>query len=284
MYACLSLGGDDRSSFLQGQLTQDIASLDGAVSLPAAWCNAKGRVVVTCRLLAGGNTIGVVVPSPVADAVANRLSLYRLRASVSIERWPDFRALAFAGESAKPVLRDAGLEPPNDGTRCRMTDGIIVAAYPAAELFVELFGSVADLAAIGLDGSNALDDASWRGARIAAGLVDIAGDNAEQYTPHMLNLDRTGAVSFDKGCYTGQEVVARTEHLGRVKRRINRYRLEGAAASVGDKLRFDGKEVGEVVNAGETEILAVTPVAKRAETLDINAGRAVPLPLPYSLA
>ena len=98
----------------------------------------------------------------------------------------------------------------------------------------------------------------------------------------MLNLDRTGAVSFSKGCYTGQEVVARTENLGRVKRRIGRYRAAGSAPSVGDAVTDGDETVGHVVNAAGDELLAVVRADLHAQELNANGSRLTPAALPYA--
>jgi folate-binding Fe-S cluster repair protein YgfZ len=97
----------------------------------------------------------------------------------------------------------------------------------------------------------------------------------------MLNLDRLGAISFSKGCYTGQEVVARTEHLGVSKRRLMRYQTESDSVAVGDKLTDDGRNIGEVVNVMGHDLLAVTPVALHEKALTINDQVATPIGLPY---
>ena len=92
-----------------------------------------------------------------------------------------------------------------------------------------------------------------------------------------------GAISFTKGCYTGQEVVARTENLGKAKRRVARYRLAGGSASAGDRLTLDGSAMGEVVNAARDEFLAVVPVDRHADVLEVNGSAAAPAPLPYAI-
>ncbi len=118
---------------------------------------------------------------------------------------------------------------------------------------------------------------------IALGVPTINEHNSEKFTPHMLNLDKLGAISFSKGCYIGQEVVARTENLGKSKRRMMRYRTDGPPVVVGDKLTHDGRNVGEVVNVSGAEILAVSPVDLHGVTL--TAGKTIVLPasLPYEL-
>ena len=113
--------------------------------------------------------------------------------------------------------------------------------------------------------------------KIRAGIAEITPENSEKYTPHMLNLDRLGAISFEKGCYTGQEVVARTENLGQSKRRLMRYRSDAPDVAIGDKLSDGERNVGTVLNARGTELLAVTPVAMHEQPLTIHGEAATPL-------
>ena len=117
---------------------------------------------------------------------------------------------------------------------------------------------------------------------IQAGIPFISREQAEQFTPHMLNLDLLDAISFDKGCYTGQEIVARTHYKGATKRRTLRFESE-APVSVGDKLSAGDRDVGEVLNAAGNELLAVISVASAKEPLTINGVAIRPAELPYAL-
>ena len=121
------------------------------------------------------------------------------------------------------------------------------------------------------------------GALIRAGVPTIDESNTEVHTPHMLNLDKLGAVSFNKGCYTGQEIVARTEHLGKSKRRLMRYACDGPGVEVGDKVSDGERNVGDVVNVAGEELLAVTPVELHDATLRAGEARLKPLGLPYDI-
>jgi folate-binding protein YgfZ len=125
-----------------------------------------------------------------------------------------------------------------------------------------------------------VDYDSWSAQQIRAGVAQIAAAQTEKFTPHMLNLDLLGGVSFNKGCYTGQEVVARTHYKGATKRRVLRFGVDNAAKP-GDKLTLNGREVGEVVNAVAGEILAVAPVDDRNAGLKLGEQELRPLPLPY---
>jgi folate-binding protein YgfZ len=115
---------------------------------------------------------------------------------------------------------------------------------------------------------------------IRSGYPFIGSAQSEQFTPHMLNLDLLGAVSVDKGCYPGQEIVARTHFRGATKRRLMRFEST-EPVSPGDKVSDGGRDVGEVLNAVGTDLLAVVPVEKAGESLTIRDIPLVNLPLPY---
>lgn len=283
-YRIILFAGEDRISFLQGQLTQDLGKLQDAMSLQASLCSAKGRVVVTNRLLDFGERIGMVVPASMVDAVVGRLSMYRLRADVQFEvDNENWLALAFSDEDSLDRLAAADLLPEQAQGACKRSTDIVAVNQTGTRRYVEIFGRASALQPINLDMARRLNDRAWQEERIAAGLVDIVSANSEKYTPHMLNLDLTGAISFSKGCYTGQEVVARTENLGSVKRRLNRYRITDCSPKIGDPLSDLERDVGKVVNVGTDEILAVTPVEKHETELRLGEGTATPLPLPYSV-
>jgi hypothetical protein len=282
VYKQIQISGSDALAFLQGQLTQDIAKLDAAVSLPAAWCNPKGRVIAVLRLLALQDSIGLVVPASLSATIVQRLGLYRLRSQVTIaQSAAGWRCMAVSDAQAFAALAAAGLLPAPD-TACRNGD-LIAVDYSTADRFIEVFGDDEAFTAAGLDFDSALSDGEWTAMKIKAGRAEITNENSEQYTPHMLNLDRIGAISFKKGCYTGQEIVARTQNLGESKRRLQRYRCAAPGIAIGDKLSDEGRDAGTVVNVSGNELLAVTPVATHAVVLTIDGTPAVPVQLPYDL-
>jgi len=108
----------------------------------------------------------------------------------------------------------------------------------------------------------------------------IGSKQVEQFTPHMLNFDLLDAISMDKGCYPGQEIVARTHYKGATKRRALRFRCEAPVAE-GDKVSLDGRDVGEVLNVAGNDLLAVVPVEKADEALAVNGATLRREPLPY---
>lgn len=223
LYRLIAIGGPDAASFLQGQLTQDVDRVETDAPLLAAWCNPRGRVIVTMRLVKGAEGIGIILPDNIADSVVQRLTMYRLRASVEfLDRGDDWRKI---------------VDP------------------------------------------DSLDPAFL----VSRGIPTIDAGNTETHTPHMLNLDKLDAISFDKGCYTGQEVVARTEHRGQSKRRMMRYSANAAGIVVGAKISDGERSVGEVVNVVDHELLAVTPLELHDKVLRSDDAELTPLGLPYDL-
>ena len=121
--------------------------------------------------------------------------------------------------------------------------------------------------------------AEWRLGQLRAGVAEIYGAQSEQFTPHMLNLDLLGAVSLDKGCYTGQEIIARTYYRGASKRRLHRF-VSSEPVSPGDKVSDGDRNVGEVVNAIACDLLAVVAVDKAGGTLATGSIGLTHIPLP----
>lgn len=120
-------------------------------------------------------------------------------------------------------------------------------------------------------------------ALIQAGIPRVDASNSEAHTPHMLNLDKLDGISFTKGCYTGQEIVARTEHRGTSKRRMMRYLADGDDITVGSTVLDGDRSVGEVVNVSGRALLAVTPVASHDRVLAVGDISISPQGLPYPL-
>ena len=115
---------------------------------------------------------------------------------------------------------------------------------------------------------------------IQNGYPFIGAAQSEQFTPHMLNLDLLDTISFDKGCYTGQEIVARTHYKGATKRRTLRF-TSGSPVAAGDKVSDGTRDIGEVLNASGTDLLAVVPVDKADLQLTVNGAELTHISLPY---
>lgn len=141
---------------------------------------------------------------------------------------------------------------------------------------------IVPLAAADLGLDSALDDGldGWRRSNLERGIPEIGPEQTEKFTPHMLNLDLLGAVSFDKGCYTGQEVVARTHYRGASRRRLLRFEAT-SPVEPGTKVAHAGRDIGEVLNAIGTDLLAVVPVDSPASGLSAGGVGLRKIALPY---
>ncbi len=268
MYRIIVVAGADAAQFLQGQLTQDIGLANESQCLPAAWCNAQGRVIVTLQILAIGREYGLVVPEGIAEDAIKRLHMYRLRSKVTFQ----------LSEAGWQILATRAFAFPANAN----SDGIWRNDLAASEPSVEIVATTAGGSVLAT--LPRLDAAAWKSARIQAGQVDISAANTTLYTPHMLNLDLIGAISFRKGCYTGQEIVARTENLGRSKRRTFRYYCEAKDMTIGETLHDGAAEAGVVLNVSGSDLLAVVSLAAAGRPLQIRGVDAIRQPLPYEVA
>ncbi len=253
----LQVTGADATTFLQGQLTADVGDVGTATSRLAAWCSPKGRVLATFRLIAapaGGGYLLVCERWFVAKLLA-RLRMFILRATARIEDVGGKVGVAgVAGTRALPGrvagwARGAGVD---DAT---VFDVVAIARVPGRHPRFIVVGphvSIASVAAPRDGRARRADDRAWRLADICAGVAEVGEDSSDAFVPQMLNLERLRAVSFEKGCYVGQEIVARTQHLGRIKRRTYVGRTAAAiapGAPIVDAARGEAPKVGEVIAA-----------------------------------
>jgi folate-binding protein YgfZ len=242
-----------------------------------------------------GDAVYALLPAELVDSVVARLRRFVLRAKVSIERAHDLRVV-WAERRAEHVAAsapgdDVAIAPDDDVASAPDDDAgsVVFAIEPGRRAIAVPSGappagadpvSVQARPEIGND---------WRAADIAAGLPQICCATSEAFTPQMLNLDRLDGLSFGKGCYTGQEIVVRTQHLGRIKRRTLRYRLPpGTEPPLLSGLALDGVKVAEVLltatRPGGIDLLAVTSLEARGRALATEDGRiAEPQALPYAL-
>ena len=266
--AVVRVSGTGAESFLQGQLTSDLGRLDSRTQL-AACTTPQGRVIAVLRLQRCQDGIYILVPAALGAMLIERLRKFVLRAKVGIDLLDTWSVSGI----------EAGAEH-GANSRTPASSGPVAFDYPDGRL------------AIARPGASVIDqpaEEAWQRADIAAGLPQILPETSGHFVPQMLNLDLLDAVSFTKGCYTGQEIVARTQHLGRIKRRTLRYaiRADEAPAPL-TALNLESSKVGEVligarVESG-TEVLAVVSLEARDRPLRTASGHtAVPLSLPYTV-
>ena len=293
-HGVLQASGQDAGAFLQGQLSNDIELISESRAEPAAYCTPKGRVLAIPLLWRtdGGYALGL--PREMCEAIRRRLQMYVLRSKVALSDLSERTAgLGLAGRGAMDLAREALGIALSASYQAGSSGGLSAVALPGdrvqvtgdAPLVVDLWDKLAGHCWLA-------GESIWTAHAIAAGVPSITPATQDQFTPHMLNLDLTGAVSFSKGCYTGQEIVARTQYLGQVKRRLLRFATTGRAEP-GASVCAEKQPVGTVVNAavsasGGCELLAVVQTqtvqdADVAPTLGVEGPPLTLLPLPYDL-
>jgi tRNA-modifying protein YgfZ len=277
----LRFTGADALSFLQGQVSNDTQPLTEHTPVSAAYSTAQGRVVALIYLLPHSSGVVAILPREILEPTMERMRKFILRAKVQIE---DAADLIVAGQvGATPQAQAGSRYVEHDGI------GIARVGHDASRYWV--IGPPEKIAAP-LDAAAAKHiEEQWRLADIRAGLPQVYAATSEAFVAQMLNLDLLDGISFTKGCYTGQEIIARTQHLGRIKRRLARLSLPSGTWKVGQALRLaDGRQgrLTEVIESrGRTEALAVLSMeASSAGGADAPGELlvdAAELPLPYSL-
>ncbi len=291
-------------NFLQGQLTNDTKLLDAKRAIFAGYLNPQGRVLALIYLLPHSSGTLAIMPRELLQATADRLRKFVLRAKVKIDV-PD-ESLTVSGYHGATALAKAGLPIPTDDEPYVERDHIGVARVAHDQNRFWVVGPAqldarkqhTPQPAAQVQDAQAQDaEAHWRRADVEAGLPQVYGATSEAFVAQMLNLDLLDGISFKKGCYTGQEIVARTQHLGRIKRRLFRVSLPHGTWQIGDDVRVSDGRVGrltEVVDADEgSEALAVLAVDPASAEVT-QAGAATPaapdvrlpivVPLPYAVA
>ena len=292
--ALLAVRGPDAGKFLQGQLTCNLDYLDERTSSLGARCTPKGRMISSFRILQDDDGYLLAMAADLLEAQLADLKKYAVfsKSTLADESASWVRFGLNGGDSA---LLDLGLSLPSESDSVARHDSLIAIRLPGGR--AELWAPTAQAASLHSQLATQLREAplnDWLLGQVRAGIGQVFGATRELFIPQMINLQAVGGVSFKKGCYTGQEIVARMQYLGKLKRRLQRLSLTGEELpAVGSELfsPVHGSSVGEVVLAAKTEtgieLLAVLQEDARNDGrihLGSAEGQALTLlDLPYQL-
>jgi folate-binding protein YgfZ len=292
----IAFSGEDTATFLQGQLTNDVRTLHADSAQWSGYCSPKGRLLGNFLMWRHGDDTCLQMSGDIVQGVQKRLAMFIMRAKVKVRDASDETVrLVVAGAAAQAAVQAAmGVLP-----AAVMTSGVAESGLVVRVGHDKFVLSVAPEAAPAVwqtltRHATPVGAPVWDWLRLNAGIPMIIAATQEQFVPQMVNLEAIGGVSFQKGCYPGQEIVARSQYLGKMKRRMFLAHVDATAAP-GDSLYsadFPGQATGTVVNAapapgGGCDILAVAQIeSAHAQTLHLKAADGTPLtlkPLPYAL-
>ena len=220
----IEVSGADAASFLHQQLTSDIKHLADGAAQHSAWCSAKGRMLASFLVFRSGSAYQLQLSTDLLPAIAKRLRMFVLRSQVSVADQSDGRQIiGLSGPRAEAALHAADLPVPAGPLSCAaFAEGVVIAVDRERFEIVVATNAAAALWQRLLPTARPAGTRVWQWLDIEAGIPLITDRTKEEFVPQMANFERLGGVSFHKGCYPGQEVVARTQYLGKVKRHLYR--------------------------------------------------------------
>jgi folate-binding protein YgfZ len=295
-FGLLRFAGPDALGFLQGQVSNDTRSLGNGMPMLAAYSTPQGRVVAVLHLLPHSSGVIALLPREIVLPTLERLRKYVLRAKVKIEDLSE--EFAVVGRYRSTAAAFGELPVPDAAQGYAERNGIGVARVGSDPNRYWIIGPAQDLMSHGTeDEPKATQPAGhdWRLADIRSGLPQVYAATREMFVAQMLNLDLIDGISFTKGCFTGQEIIARTQHLGRIKRRLFRLRLPAGTWAIGQAVHLADGRNGRLTELAQTgagfEALAVLSIDTKAvgrdaadpESTTSTLIDAAELPLPYAV-
>ena len=296
---CYEVSGEDAHSFLQGQLTNDIEAITKSRGQLSSYCTPKGRMLAIFYICPSQDKYLIVLRKDVAETVMQRLQMFILRSKVTIKLSSNHQTLfGVAGPSIDSILNTLDIASPQqeydvtctENLHCMKIPGIVARCMLIADSsLVETIGQLENVATQSFF--------YWQWLDIMTGIPSVSASTQESFVPQMANMELIDGVSFSKGCYPGQEIVARLHYLGNASRRM--YRIEtstDAEINPGDDIYSTASEsnqaIGTIVtstkeSADKIAALAILRIeAAQQNQLAIGSPDGVPatvMPLPYDI-
>jgi folate-binding protein YgfZ len=301
-FGIIAAYGDDAAEFLQGQFTNDINQVDEAHSQLSALCSPKGRMLCNFRIFRREQTYYLVLPYELLEAALSRLRMFVLRSKVTLEDASDaLMGIGASGNKMVEHLGDSVGKLPDNVDEAIEYPGYTIIRVAGVVPRYEIYGLLEPMKKLwqALDvHATPVGASTWELLNIQAGIPVITAASIDAYVPQMANMQLINGVSFTKGCYPGQEIVARMHYLGKLKRRMYRIGFEAhEQPTTGTPLvtesSTESQDIGTLLSAqqnpdGNYEALAVIQV-KDAENSKLRVGDAkgpevTILDLPYAFA
>lgn len=301
-FGLISAYGDDAAEFLQGQLTNDIQDIDTEHSQLSACCTPKGRMLSDFRIFKRADTFYLRLPLEQLEATLKRIKMFVLMSKITLEDASDtLIRIGVSGPTAAEELAIHVSNIPQQVDDVTQTDGYTIIRLPGLNPRFEIYAELEPMQKLwnNLDVNAApIGAGPWNLLDILSAIPTIYTATSESFVPQMTNMQVINGVSFQKGCYTGQEIVARMQYLGKVKRHMFRIYVEtNDEVKPGDKLYSPGSKSGQgtgtIVDAqldvvdGGYEALAVIDIndadKNQLQLTDENGPKIILKELPYSI-
>lgn len=299
-YALIEASGDDVIDFLQGQLTNDIKLVTGTMGQLSAYCNPKGRILANFRIFKRQNHYFLRLRSDIIEATLKRLRMFIMRSKVELVNSSDeLSRMGIAGLNATKRLSFLFEKLPENTDESYTENEITIIKLPGTLPRYEVHGTFEKVKGLWEQLQHdavAIGENSWNLLTIRAGIPEIVSETVESFVPQMVNLQAINSLSFNKGCYPGQEVVARMHYLGKLKRRLFLGTIKSDTLPIPGQSIISNDEseqkAGQIVTASwsndkKVEFLAVLQIEKAEKDklhIGSNTGPAIELiDLPYNL-
>lgn len=292
----LEIAGADATAFLQGQLSNDVRRATTTNWQHTTYNSPKGRMLASIVLWGDQGGFHALLPADIAEGVRKRLAMYVLRAKVTIADRSDlYVRIGVAGPTSAAMVHEVWADAPAPGNVLRAGSACVLGFATDRFAVIAPREDAAALRARFHAHAQDADFTTWEWLTIRSGVPVITRATQDLVVPQTANFDALSGISFDKGCYTGQEIIARTQYLGRLKERLSVWHSEAHAIAPGTRLYsgvFGDQACGTVINAarapnGGIDLVAVVQTAA-ADGEDVRLGsldgpHLQRLPLPYPL-
>ena len=251
----LEISGEDAVTFLQGQVTNDVKLLSGNNAHYTGYCSAKGRLLALFFAFSHNNQLHLELNHELIEPIAKRMKMYVLRSKVNINNISDSTVrIGLNGHKIPELLTTFFSKIPQSAFESISADNSTLIRLPSESPRFEIICDVVrakELWQALKEHCKPVGKPCWEWLEVQAGIPDIYPNTQEEFVPQMVNLDSLNAINFKKGCYTGQEIVARTHYLGKVKRRTHLTHINTTEPPhAGDDLvNLSGEAVGKIVRS-----------------------------------
>lgn len=271
-FSIVKVNGDDATTFLQGQLTNDIEQVTENTSQLSGYCNQKGRLLATFRIYKKQDDLYLLIPNELYEDTFKRLKMYVMRSKVEFNNCSaDYVSIGFSGPNADTELQKQLASIPAETDQVTHEKDLSIIKLTGNQPRYQITGPVEQVISLwqNLDVNAApVGKDVWNLLEIRAGIPTVYLPTVEAFVPQMINFELINGVSFKKGCYTGQEIVARMHYLGKLKRRMYRIHIDSTDPVIaGTPLFSPGTTSGQ--GTGNIVLSAISSSEKGTEALAV---------------